>query len=143
MTAERPTERWMLRLETFSKALARLKEIVEMNHDRGLNEIERDALIKRYEFTYEMAWKLMMSYEKENGLEQIRGSKDIIREAYRFGLIDNAEAWFDMVELRNKTVHNYDEEMATDAVRNITENYYPLLEGLCEKANEAKEKTYS
>ena len=32
------------------------------------NQFECDSLIKRFEFSFEMAWKLMMSYEKENGV---------------------------------------------------------------------------
>lgn len=140
MPEERRTERWMLRLETFSKALGRLRDVIALSRERPLNEYERDALIKRYEFTYEMAWKLMMSFVKENGLEQIRGSKDIIREAYRYRLIDNAEPWFEMVELRDKTVYTYDEEMSTDAVREIIENYYPLLDSLNEQASKIKEE---
>ncbi len=59
-----------------------------------------------------MAWKLMMSYEKENGIVQIMGSKDVVRHAMAMTLIDNGEAWLDMIDARNKTAHVYDDEMA-------------------------------
>ena len=134
------TARWMQRLDTYQKALSRLKELFDLSRERALCGIEIDALIQRFEFTYEMAWKLMMSYEKENGLEQIRGSRDIIREAYRFGLIENVDVWFNMVDTRNKTVHNYDEEMALNAVDVILYDYYPLLEDLRAKCEEVKQE---
>lgn len=61
------TPRWKERLETFGAALVRLADVVTLHHERKLSEYECDSLIKRFEFTYEMAWKLMMSFEKENG----------------------------------------------------------------------------
>ena len=107
--------------------MKRLTELVEMHHQRGLNEFEKDSLIKRFEFTYEMAWKLMMSYEKENGIVQILGSKDVVRHALALSLINNGEAWLDMIDARNKTAHVYDDEMATDIVDEIVFTYYPLM----------------
>ena len=125
MDAKMP--RWRERLTTFDNALKRLTEVVVMHHQRGLNEFEKDSLIKRFEFTYEMAWKLMMSYEKENGIVQILGSKDVVRHAVAMTLIDNGESWLDMVDARNKTAHVYDDEMATDMVDEIVFTYCPLL----------------
>ena len=87
------TPRWKERLMVFQNALNRLTEVVSLRNQRPLNEYECDSLIKRFEFTYEMAWKLMMSYEKENGVEQILGSKDVIRHANSMSLIENGEAW--------------------------------------------------
>jgi nucleotidyltransferase substrate binding protein (TIGR01987 family) len=124
---EKRTPRWIERLGTFQKALDRLTDIVNLQHQRALNEYERDSLIKRFEFTYEMAWKLMMSYEKENGVISISGSKDVVRHAYQMTLIENGEAWMDMIDTRNRTSHLYDEEMAADITDDIIHNYYPLL----------------
>ncbi|MBQ5983281.1 MAG: nucleotidyltransferase substrate binding protein [Prevotella sp.] len=74
--------RWIERLTTFKNAIARLCEIVDIYKQRPLNSFENDSLIKRFEFTYEMAWKLMMSYEKENGITELMGSKDVVRPAF-------------------------------------------------------------
>lgn len=122
--------RWIERLATFQKAMVKLSDVVSLYQQHPLNEYERDSLIKRFEFTYEMAWKLMMSYEKENGVTSILGSKDVVRHAYNMTLIENGEAWMDMIDTRNQTSHLYDEQMAADVTDEIIHNYYPLLVGL-------------
>ena len=119
--------RWIERLTTFKNAIARLCEIVDIYKQRPLNSFENDSLIKRFEFTYEMAWKLMMSYEKENGITELMGSKDVVRRAFAMSLIDNGEAWMEMIDDRNKTSHLYDEEMAEDVIDDIVHTYYPLF----------------
>jgi len=58
--------KWLERLSIFKNAITRMAEVVELSKQRTLNQFERDSLIKRFEFSYEMAWKLMMSFEKEN-----------------------------------------------------------------------------
>ncbi len=121
------TPRWKERLETFGSALVRLADVVALHHERKLSEYECDSLIKRFEFTYEMAWKLMVSFEKESGIEGILGSKDVVRHAQAMQLIDNGEAWMDMIDARNKTSHVYDEQMARDVIDEIINTYYPLL----------------
>ena len=111
---EEQVPRWIERLATFQKAMVKLSDVVSLYQQHPLNEYERDSLIKRFEFTYEMAWKLMMSYEKENGVTSILGSKDVVRHAYNMTLIENGEAWMDMIDTRNQTSHLYDEQMAAD-----------------------------
>lgn len=124
---EEKTPKWYERLDIYKNAIDRLTEVVALNKQRSLNQFERDSLIKRFEFSYEMAWKLMMSYEKENGIFEILGSKDVIRQAFKLSLVNNGEAWLEMVETRNRTSHLYDEEMATDVMDEIIYTYYPLL----------------
>ena len=124
---ENKTPKWHERLAIYQNAIDRLTEVVALNKQRSLNQFERDSLIKRFEFSYEMAWKLMMSYEKENGISEILGSRDVIRQAFKLSLINNGEAWLEMVDTRNRTSHLYDEEMATDVMDEIIYTYYPLL----------------
>ena len=119
--------KWHERLAAYKNAIGRLTEVVNLNKQRMLNQFERDSLIKRFKFTYEMAWKLMMSYEKENGITEILGSKDVIRQAFKLPIISNGEAWLEMVDTRNKTSHLYDEEMATDVIDEIIYTYFPLF----------------
>ena len=69
----------------------------------------------------------MMSYEKENGITGVLGSKDVIRQAFKLSLVNNGEAWLEMVDTRNRTSHLYDEEMAADVIDEIIYTYYPLL----------------
>ena len=133
MTERKRQPRWVERLAVFSNALERLTVVINRSKEHRLNEFERDSLIKRFEFTYEMAWKLMMSYEKDNGVNGMLGSKDVVRHAVTLGLTDNGEAWMDMIDARNQTSHIYDEEVATDVIDDIVCSYYPMLQDLQKK----------
>jgi nucleotidyltransferase substrate binding protein (TIGR01987 family) len=135
---EEKQPKWIERLEVFRNAIARLNEVIEISKQRSLNQFERDSLIKRFEFSYEMAWKLMMSYEKDNGVIGILGSKDVVRQAFSMSLIDNGEAWLEMIDDRNKTSHLYDEEMAIDVIDAITHTYFPLFQELLLKMEQIK-----
>lgn len=133
MQDSRKQPRWVERLAVYGKALDRLSDVVQMSRRHPLDEYERDSLIKRFEFCYELAWKLMMSYEKDNGAIQLMGSKDVVRQAVSMSLINNGEAWMDMIDVRNRTAHVYDEEMAADVADDIIYTHFPLLVELRER----------
>ena len=54
MTVKRLNER----MEVYRKAVSRLKEALDEDTS---NPLLYDAVIQRFEFTYELAWKLMKS----------------------------------------------------------------------------------
>lgn len=89
------------------KALKKLTEASTLPE----TEINRDATIQRFEFTFEMSWKLMQSIVKTNKTN-LYGVKAIIRESAKLELIDNPSAWLDFLEQRNLTVHTYKQELA-------------------------------
>ncbi len=124
---EEKTERWRQRLATFGKALARMDEVVTLWHSRKLSDLERDGMIQRFEYTQELAWKLLKNYIEYQGEAQMGGSRDTIRQAFRLGLIENSEPWFDMLESRNLTSHVYDEETEMTVIERIVDTYYPIL----------------
>ena len=97
-----------LQYEDLNKALKRLKEIAVLPPEETANQ---DATIQRFEFTFELAWKLMQSIEIENNIN-VYGVKTILREAAKLGLIDDPVKWFDFLKDRNLTVHTYKEELA-------------------------------
>ena len=49
--------RWVQRLANYKKALAKLGEAITQNSIHSLSELEREGMIKRFEFTYELAGK--------------------------------------------------------------------------------------
>jgi nucleotidyltransferase substrate binding protein (TIGR01987 family) len=132
--------KWIERLEVYQNAVSRLKEVISLREQRPLSQFECDSLVKRFEFTYEMAWKLLMSYEKDNGISELQGSRDVIRRAFAMSIIENGEAWLEMVDDRNKTSHLYDEEMVADVIDEIVHTYYPLFVELLHKMNELSSK---
>ncbi len=74
------------------------------------NKLMRDGVIQRFEYTMDLAWKLMQRYLKviaQVDESVLRSKKDIFREAARIKLIDDAEAWIAHYEARNETSHDY------------------------------------
>lgn len=124
---EEKTERWRQHLATFDKALVRMDEVVTLWHSRKLSDLERDGMIQRFEYTQELAWKLLKNYIEYQGEAQMGGSRDTIRQAFRLGLIENSEPWFDMLESRNLTSHVYDEATEMTVIERIVDTYYPTL----------------
>lgn len=123
--------RWLQRFSNYRKALAKLGKAVdivswEMDMDSDIDELLEEGLIQRYEYTHELAWKVMKDYAEYQGITGISGSRDAIRQTLRFGLIDD-DNWMNSIGDRNLTSHQYDEDTAHSVVRNIIEIYYPLF----------------
>lgn len=74
-------------------------------------ELNQDATIQRFEFTFELSWKLMQEV-LTNNLRKTRGVKDVIRQAQDMEIIDDCQKWFDFLDSRNLTVHTYKMEIA-------------------------------
>lgn len=125
--------RWILRLESYSKALLRLKEAVERTRQHPLSDLEKDGIIQRYEFTHELAWKVMKDYAEYQGYTEVGGSRDASRLAFQMSLITDIDGWLEMIRYRNLTSHTYSEETADEAIRLITERFYPLFLAFYEK----------
>lgn len=103
-------DRFELARNQFEKALARLHEVLAEN-ETGLM---RDALIQRFEFTYELGWKSMFYWlraQKEKVPEVVR---QVIQAAFRAELIADAELWEKIKDCRDETSHTYDEKKAIE-----------------------------
>lgn len=120
--------RWEQKLDSYHKALNRLAEIVNCSKERPLSDFEKDGLVQRFEFTHEMAWKVMMSFCKaQSPEEELFGSKDSTRWAANRGLLTDGEVWMDMIRSRNFTSHNYDGEVADSVVNKVVNSYFPQM----------------
>ncbi len=109
MSAQR-IERYELQREFFGKALNRLLEALELDE----TSIVRDALIQRFEFTFEMAWKTLFRYLADRGETMAAKAWDVIPVAFESKLIDDAEVWDRMREYRNDLSHEYNEAKAIE-----------------------------
>ena len=88
---------------------------------------EKEGTIQRFEFTHELAWKVMKDFLQDKGIQGIIGSKDATRLAFQNEIINDGQTWMDMIESRNKTVHTYLEEILEVEYNLITKSYYPLI----------------
>jgi nucleotidyltransferase substrate binding protein (TIGR01987 family) len=86
--------------------------------------VAMEALIKCFELTFELAWQTMKDYISYKGyVKDIYGSRDSIRAALQFDLINEGQLWMDMVDDRNRAAHAYYEDNAAFLVNRITEYY--------------------
>ena len=110
-------------------AIERLKEALILPSE---NTINQDATIQRFEFTFELSWKLMQEVLIENRVDTSRGVKTIIRDSANLGIIDSPEDWFKFLEDRNITAHTY-KESEVRSIYKDTKDFPPLVQNLLDK----------
>jgi nucleotidyltransferase substrate binding protein (TIGR01987 family) len=120
--------RWRQRFQNFRKAFSQLSSAAALAQLRELTELEQQGLIQAFEFTHELAWNTLKDFLESRGRSNLFGSKDATREAFTAGLIDNGDAWMQMIENRNETTHTYDEETADKIGEAILSRYVPQFE---------------
>jgi len=107
-----------LDFSSFEKALTSLQRVLARSATAPTDDDLRDACIQRFEYTYELAFKML-----KRQLEQELPSsdeldhlpfKEIIRIGAERGLITVPERWFDYRDKRNITSHTYDEQKARE-----------------------------
>lgn len=118
-------EKLNLRFEMAERALNRLHEVTEKIF---LTDIERDGMIQRFEFCFEILWKCGKDYLLNvEGLDAA-SPKKVIRLFREIGMFtdEETEKFLEMADDRNLTSHTYDEELAEKMLSNIRE-YEPLM----------------
>jgi nucleotidyltransferase substrate binding protein (TIGR01987 family) len=120
--------RWIQRFANYRKALARLGEAVELAKERELSDLEQQGLIQGFEFTFDLAWKTMQDFLRENNRPNDNGGPNvIITQSLADGIILDEEQWKAMKKSRDLTSHSYDEETADEIAKKIIDAYHGLL----------------
>ena len=119
--------RWIQRFQNYRQALSRLTAAVRLSGERPLSELEQQGLIQGFEYTHELGWNVLKNYLEAQGFVGIIGSKGATREAFKNGLVEDGEAWMDMIKARTLTSHTYKTEVAEDIVKNILVRFHPAL----------------
>ena len=99
--------RWIRRFQNYGRVMARLSEAVALSRQRELSELEEQGLIHTFESTHELAWNVLKDYLEAQGFAELIGSKNATRQAFKNGLLEDGEAWMDMIRARNLTSHTY------------------------------------
>ena len=121
-------ERLFERIREYQKALTLLSEAVALKDD----PIVRDALIKRFEFTYELAWKAVRLWLEYRNID-VHYAKDAFREALQQGWIEDGNGWTQLQKMRNLTSHTYDEATAREVADFVRNKGIVLLKALDER----------
>lgn len=104
------------------KAYNRLVEVSEL-YD-GENEIIRDSLIQRFEFTYELTHKTLKEFMIYLGVTLENSfPRTIYKKAYVNNLISDDTVWINLLEDRNVTSHIYNENLANEVADRIVKQY--------------------
>jgi nucleotidyltransferase substrate binding protein (TIGR01987 family) len=122
--------RWKQRFYNYQKALIQLTKFIEKGE---LSELEEQGIIKAFEYTYELAWKVIKDYYEEQGEVSIQGSRDALRLAFQRGLITDGDNWMNMIKSRIASVHTYNLEVAQQINQDIHDIYFQLFIELKEK----------
>ena len=120
-----------LKQEQFEKALMQLQKALAAPKSEYL----RDAVIQRFEFTYELAWKALKAYLATQDL-QVLSPKETLKVAFQQGLIDDGSAWSELHFKRNLTTHTYDEALAEEIYMYLKNSGVFLFVTLQEKLRE-------
>lgn len=102
------------KLADLKSALVRLKEGVAA----AKTELDRDGVIQRFEFTFELVWKVIQEFGTYKGVEVV-SPRDSFRVAAELGIIDSPTIWFDFLKDRNLSTHVYSEKDAADIFSHI------------------------
>ncbi|OGD83853.1 nucleotidyltransferase [Candidatus Collierbacteria bacterium RIFOXYD1_FULL_40_9] len=125
----------MLKLEEqinqLAKAVSRLGESLALPK----TDIVRDSAIQRFEFCLDLSWKTLKTYLEENKGIIVKSPKETFRIAYQQGVIEYDTKWLSLVDLRNETVHTYNEAFAEE-VYNQLSPALDLLKTLSSKLNQ-------
>ena len=107
-----------LELSGLKQAIASLAQAIHLAKNMPDNiefDIVRDSVIQRFEYTYELSWKLLQRWIKVNVSPEEsdpRTKKDLFRLAAKKKMIADPTAWFGFAEARNTVAHTYNEDKA-------------------------------
>jgi len=119
--------RWKQRFSNFRRALQTLADAVELAGQRPLSKLEQQGLIQGFEFTHELAWNVLKDYLDAQGYVGLIGSRNATRQAFKDGLIQDGEAWMDMIKARNLTSHTDNTTVAEGIATDILARFYPAF----------------
>lgn len=123
--------RWVQRLDNYRKVLRKLSKAVEivarkLDWGEDVDDLLKEGLIQRFEYTHELAWNVMRDYAIYQGYTDVKGSRDAFRKAFEMELISD-KRWMNSIVDRNNTSHNYDDEKAHEIYNEIVCVYFPLF----------------
>ena len=136
-----------LDLSSFENAQLQLENVAERARDEvfmaAQDDITRNAIrsgvIQHFEIVYELCWKFMQRWIRENRTpeeaDHARTRKDLFRLAARCGLIADPLPWFAYAEVRNLSVHTYNQKEA-DTVYSLVESFARDARYLLERLRE-------
>lgn len=89
--------RWLQRYDSFHRACGRVLELTESNRrPQDLSELEMEGLVQRFEYTFELAWKVLQDFLRYKGYEGISGPNPVLKRPLKtdcYLIMTHGEEW--------------------------------------------------
>ena len=116
--------RWRQRFQNYEKAFIQLSDAVYQLDQ--LSTLEKEGLVQRFEYTFELGWKVLKDFLESKNVE-VNFPRDVIKESFKTELLDDGEIWLEMLEKRNLMAHTYDEVIFKSVLNDIESRYFDQL----------------
>lgn len=122
-----PDTRWKQRFQNFDRAFVLLRDALA-GEPAKLSPLEKEGVIQRFEYTFELAWKTLRDYLEAGGLVIAPVTpRQVIKEAFAAKVIGHGAVWIAMLDHRNLLSHTYDLAVFEAAVERVAGAYLPAL----------------
>lgn len=123
----------MKKYDNFCRALGNLKDIY--NYNEPYSNVVLSGLVALFEICFEQSWKAMKELLENAGFaeSQTGSPRQILKTAYKSGMIGNEDQWLKALASRNNVAHAYNQDIALEIV-NLTKEIY--FEMFCSLKNE-------
>lgn len=121
------------KLQKLKEASSRLNDLIESKEKTSYFE---DAVIQRFEFTFELLWKTLKEVLEENLIQVNNTPREVFKAAFSSGYIQNEEIADLMLYDRNLTTHMYSQDIAHQIFKNIVEKYIDQINKIILKIEE-------
>ena len=127
--------RWIQRFNNYTYAVKLLEQVINL---KELDIFQQAGMIQFFEMCSELSWKLMKDYLEEQGFNELKTTREAIKQAFNSGIIKDGHSWMELLSDRNLTSHIYNEVASQQIVELIRHKYYPMFKELFSKFNEFK-----
>jgi nucleotidyltransferase substrate binding protein (TIGR01987 family) len=125
-----PDIRWKQRFQNFDRACTLLNQALERGPS-ALSLLEKEGVIQRFEYSFELAWKTIKDYLEEGGLIISPVTpRQVLKDAFTAKVIADGQVWITMLDNRNLLSHTYDLAVFEKAVDAIASHYLPAMRDL-------------
>lgn len=127
-----PDIRWKQRFQNFNSAFALLREALQEGPSK-LSLLEKEGVIQRFEYSFELAWKVVKDFLEAGGLIIAPVTpRQVLKDAFTAKILADGQVWIDLLDHRNLLSHAYDSSMFEQAVDAIAARYLPAMQDLQE-----------
>ena len=130
--SQNPDIRWKQRFQNFDRAFVLLRDALENGPD-ALNQLEKECVIQRFEFSFEPAWKTLKDFMEQDGFVFATITpRQVLKDAFAAKILADGQVWIDMLDHRNLLSHTYNLAKFEEAVNAVHERYLDAFDQLHE-----------